>query len=257
MKELIIKSDTSNITEEEARAACIDAMVIKGFNVYFCNIKGHLGYSALVFKNNHHIEYADEYGLHQTWYLKKHTVEELHDKYVNILNHKLYTDEDLAEPLANYDEYTAKEHFLRNYHPMQVDYVSIFFLNTSKDAEEKWEKSIEGLHRNPVSFCYMADEDFIKHEVELLEILEQRKSEVNDNFEYQKKAFLHEMCNHEYSINWQADYDTLSAFGNIQFSKATDSVSEREDYFNQLGFTQIQRDAYKAALKEYCKKEVA
>ena len=53
-----------------------------------------------------------------------------------------------------------------------------------------------------------------------------KKNNVSNNFEYQKAAFKHEMFNHEYSINWQADYDTLSAFGMIDYK----STATLDDY---------------------------
>lgn len=55
------------------------------------------------------------------------------------------------------------------------------------------------------------------------------------------------MYNHEYMINWQANYDTLSAFGRIEWN---DDDNETE-YFKQLDFTQVQKNAWYAAKHEY------
>ena len=55
------------------------------------------------------------------------------------------------------------------------------------------------------------------------------------------------MFNHEYSINWQADYDTLSVFGRITYKENATLT----DYFDQLKFNDTQRLAYTAARKEY------
>ena len=246
-----IETTVDNITEEEAKLAAESVEDIKGFAVYFAETI--LGFSALVYKNNHHIYHVNQYEIHFNWIENKNH-DTLKARYMEILNHKLYTDEEIAAPLKNYDEYTAKERFLRSYHNMQVDNVSIFFLNDSKESENRWRKSIEGLHRNPISFCYMADEEFIAHEKELMDILNQRKTELTDDFEYQKNAFLSEMYNHEYGINWQADYDTLSAFGRLDFSTQENDI---ENYFNQLNFSKIQRKAYIAARNEYFEREVA
>ena len=57
------------------------------------------------------------------------------------------------------------------------------------------------------------------------------------------------MYNHEYYINWEADFDTLSAFGNIDYSED----ATLESYFEQLGFNETQKKAYRAARKEYYK----
>lgn len=72
---------------------------------------------------------------------------------------------------------------------------------------------------------------------------------MGDNFEYWKSAFKYEMANHEYAINWQADWDTLSAFGNIQYHGHDEN--EVEQYFDELHFTETQRKAYWAARREY------
>ena len=45
---------------------------------------------------------------------------------------------------------------------------------------------------------------------------EELKQKLKDDVEFAEAAFLHEMDNHEYAINWSADEDTLAAF-NIDF----------------------------------------
>lgn len=70
-----------------------------------------------------------------------------------------------------------------------------------------------------------------------------------DDYDYQKRAFTTEMYNHEYAINWQADFDTLSAFGNIHTIRGTEDVLE--SYFDQLDFTEVQRKAYLDAKADY------
>ena len=54
----------------------------------------------------------------------------------------------------------------------------------------------------------------------LLELLERHDAELKqklaDDPEFAYEAFLYEMNNHEYAINWTADEDTLAAF-NIDF----------------------------------------
>ena len=42
------------------------------------------------------------------------------------------------------------------------------------------------------------------------------KQKLKDDVEFAEAAFLYEMDNHEYAINWSADEDTLAAF-NIDF----------------------------------------
>lgn len=72
------------------------------------------------------------------------------------------------------------------------------------------------------------------------------------NPEFMEDAFYYEMCNHEYGINWQADYDVLSCFSHIKY--CGDDVwgsAETERYFNELGFSQDVRNAYYKAKKRY------
>ena len=244
--------DIEKLTETEVQEIALESMVIKEFNVYFVNLAGKYGYSCLVFKNNHHIKNADDYQLHHEYTVKKQGVEALRNIYINSLNHKLYTEEEIKEPLKNYDEYSAKAHFLANYYGMQVDYISMFFINNSEEAENAYRESIKGKTLNPIAFAYMDDVKFIKHHIELYKELEKARENTKDNYKFQKYAFLQEMYNHEYGINFQADYDTLSAFGRVEWHGENGEALEK--YFNELNFNDIQRKAYRDAIKEYYQK---
>ena len=234
------------LTEDQARAMALEIMSIKEHTVYIIDEGGYFGYSALVFKNGRHIHYANDYALHHNGRDR----EWLRKWYVETLNGKLFTETEICGAVKNYDEYRKKEDYLRNYYPMQVDYVSQFRILHNKAEEDAFDREIAGLHYNPVSFCYMADEEFIKHHVKLFATLQERKAELNNAPEYWKDAFKREMYNHEYAINWQADYDTLSAFGNVKWHNGEGNVNQ---YFDDLGFNDIQRKAYKEAKREYYK----
>lgn len=47
---------------------------------------------------------------------------------------------------------------------------------------------------------------------------EELKQRLRDDVDFAEAAFLYEMDNHEYAINWSADEDVLAAF-NIDFDK--------------------------------------
>ena len=240
--------DIESITEQQAKEMCLESLTIKGHNVYMIDFPGYFGYSAIVFLNNHHIHYANEYQLHYAYKVEQEGKDSLRGYFIDKLNNKLFTEEELQQPVKTYSEYTAKDYYLRNYYPMQIDYVSSFRI-IHNDAEEKaFKKEVAKLHYNPISFCYMADEEFIKHQMLLHIALVKAKEATVDNFEYQKDAFLREMFNHEYGINWQADYDVLSAFGNIEWRRGEVTLTE---YFDMLDFTDTQRSAYLAARGEY------
>ena len=58
------------------------------------------------------------------------------------------------------------------------------------------------------------------------------------------------MYNHEYGINWQADYDVISAFANVDRVKDYTNISE---LFELAGFNEIQKSAYMDARCAYYK----
>lgn len=228
------------LTEKDAKALAISSTVIKEHNVYFADLGEYFGISCLVFKNKHHIYYANDYQLHHR---SLETVEALIDFYFEKLNNILFTEDELSDPVSDYDEYKRKEYFLRNYYIMQEDYISWFGIKESRSEKirrTRW-------HKDYVSFCSVKSKDFRDKHIKLFEMLEKRKEEMENYYEYQKQAFLSEMYNHEYGINWQADYDTLSAFGNVLY------CNELDDMFDSLQFTDTQRRAYVDARAEYYK----
>lgn len=66
-------------------------------------------------------------------------------------------------------------------------------------------------------------------------------------------AFLYEIGNHEYMINWQADYDVCSCFGSVKYEEG----KSYHDYLNELGYTdKAVHEAYQQAVKQhYCEAE--
>ncbi len=242
------------ITEENAAELCTEKMVIKGFNVYFVNLGESFGHSYLVFKNGHHINYANDYELHHSYMVEREGLDALKNYYVEQLNNKLFTEEEIGQPLKSYDEYEMKSRFLHSYYAMQEDYVSMFRIFRNEEDEKAFDKEVEGMLFNPVGFCYMdkSKTDFIKHHKELLDKLNAAKADVVNNYDYQKSAFLYEMYNHEYGINLQADWDVLSVFGKVTYRGDWDVL---DDYFKELKFTETQKKAYRDARAEYYKQQ--
>lgn len=234
------------MTEDQAAEMAVKKMTIKEYNVYFVDFGGYFGFSALVFKNGRHIHYCNDYELHH----KGKTREELEEIFVGKMERILFTEEDFSV-VKNYNDYKNKAYYLRNYYIMQIPYVSIFFFPHNEEEKKAREKKIKDMIFNPFSFCYVDPEykDFCKHQYDLSDMLEKANEESRkDNFDYWKDAFLYEMWNHEYCINWQADYDVLSCFGEIEY---VSGYYDMENYFDQLCFSDIQRKAYLAAKKEY------
>ena len=243
--------------EEEAVKIADDKKVVKGFNIYFVNLYGRFGYSYLVFKNSHQIKFANDYELHHGYIVRMEGLNGLKKYYLEQIERKLFTDEEILQPLKSYDEYSRKLTFLRDYYALQEDRVSEFRIYRTAEEKRAFEEEIKDLAYNPAGFCYMdkSKELFIKHHVELLNVLRSQKEDVANNYEYQKSAFLYEMYNHEYAYNWQADWDVLSVFGKITYQRNNERLDK---YFDELRFTKTQRKAYMDARSEYFSKlEVA
>jgi hypothetical protein len=240
--ETLSEPEVKNIAEEE--------MSFKGHNIYFVTIDGAFGYSAIVFKNEHQIKYANDYALHH--YKKDKEDDEaykrrLNKQYKSRYRKTLFTEKDFTKPLKSYDDYRRKQDYLINWYSLQVDHVSMFGIFNTDEQIKEHNKKIKGLHRDPVGFCYVKDPEFVKKHVELMNTLTKLRTQMEKDYDYLKTAFKYEMYNHEYSINWQADWDVLSVFGNIEY-KDTDDLSW---YFDQLKFDDNQRRAYLDARKEY------
>lgn len=237
------------LTEEQAQEMALEKLTIKEHNVYLVDFDGYFGYSALVFAENHHIYYANDYQLHHSYMQSR---EELRAWYIKGLSNVLFTEQEITGPVKSYDEFKRKESYLRDKYTQRRDYESIFYIEhgRAKAEIEARKQKIETMILDPVGYCYMdpSEKDFIAHHVKLCAALIAEKEKTLDNFDYWKDAFIREMYNHEYGINFDADFDTLSAFGNLRPTKAKDELG---NYFKQLGFTAKQKKAYLAARDEY------
>lgn len=249
--------DIETLTEDEVKELAIEKIRFKDtFDLYFVDFKGYFGYSVLVFLNGGHIYYANDYQLHHQTKDK----EELRELYLSSLQNKIFSEQEILDGLKEteaysfYDDYEVKRYYLSNYYPQQKDYVSCFFIVTPETKKE-FEKAKKGKHYNPISYCYMDDPDFIQHQMNLYAVLSKQRSDLEKTYDYMYKAFLKEFYNHEYSINWQGNWDVLSCFGRIDY--VGDDVTQREEilnYFDQLDFNEDQRKAFWDARQEYMRR---
>lgn len=224
-----------------------DAIAVKDHVIYLVDFGGYFGYSALVFYNDRHIYYANDYALHHAGRDK----EWLKNWYIETISNKLFTDDEL-EVVIDYDDYERKSYYLRNYYVMRADYISCFRICHNAEEEAEYREKTKGLYFNPYSFCYMNDLDFIKKQGELFKKLEAANEKLNDDYDYWKNAFVKEMFNHEYGINWQANYDVFSSlFNGVQYE---DDDWNYELYFKQLDLSPVKMAAFVDARKEYIKK---
>ncbi len=93
--------------------------------------------------------------------------------------------------------------------------------------------------------CYIRKSD----RDSFLEMTERHSTEMNEamkDAEFFKSAALYEMCNHEYGINMQADYDVINSLGfNVEYSNGYDELEKCTE------MTAEQKSAYREARKKY------
>lgn len=230
---------TINLTEEQYKNLSYDKLieilkptilnevtVVKSHQVIFVKIEGyldHYGYTALVFKNNRHIYYADELELHNKYYIKDVSDEEkykiLKEKYVEKLNNKLFTNDELLEEVKSYEEKERKLYFLRNYYIMRFDYLTIFAIS-KKDKGIFEEKKKDYPYYNHVSFCYVKDQTIIDtQEKYLIHIVKSFSKIINSNDVF-RTMISTELANHEACITCSYS-DALEALG-LKFEDLTE-----------------------------------
>lgn len=234
------------LTEAQAAEMAEEVATVKGHQIYFVDFGGYFGYSALVFADGHYIKYANDYELHHNGKSR----DELRSLYLNGMSKKLFTVDELGT-VESYQDKQAKEYYIRNYYGMRRNHISMFFCGSDQERE-KARKKTKRMIFSPVFLAYYnkKDADFVKHGEELLAMLEKAEPSA-DNSEYWKNAFLHEMFNHEYGINWQGDFDVCSCFGNCSSVEDIDDINA---LFSACNFSNIQRSAYLAARREYMQK---
>ena len=239
-----------SLTEQEAQSIAIEALTVKEHTVYMIDFGGYFKYSAIVFHSGRQIHYANEYELHYTH--MNYTREELRDRFVERLNNKLFTDEEITGPLHSYTEYTAKSYFIRNYYPMRKEYISNFFIGPESERQRILKKT-ETMFFSPLASAWFdpKEKPFVDHMHALYRSLASVRTAMESDPDYLKTAILYEMYNHEYGINWQGNWDVLSCFGPIRFN----DNDNPDPYFDQLKWTDSQRAAFWAARRQYYREQ--
>ena len=188
---------------------------IKNHDVFFTTLENHYGYSALVFKNNRHIHYADLYQLHYEYTAKEHGLEYLHEYFVKILNERLFTDEELLGPITSYADYRNKIYYAINYVMLQYDTASMYFMSKEEAAEKQYN------YVSHISMHYAKTPEPIEKQAAFYENL---KNELKKNLEkttFFKKAVKTELANHEAGYSCEYD-DALRTLG-LRFENLTET----------------------------------
>jgi len=236
-----------NANESIISALSREKLDIKGFNVYLIDFKGCFGFSACVFKNGRHIYHANDYELHH----KGRSPEELKSWYIDTLNHKLFTDEEISEKIVDYSDYQSKDHFIRNYYPVQYDHLSMFHIfhneQEEKEFDDKQQKEYPYICKS--CFSYFKDQAISDKVNDLLIALQFRLEELKNDFEYWKSAIKYEMYNHEYCYNtYQGDFDVIGCFARVKWCG---DCAGMEEFLRNSTLTDVQKKAYRAARTEY------
>lgn len=238
MKNLNI-TEIENLKYEEVRENALEKLTIKDHDCFLVDFGGYFGYSILVFKNKKHIHYANDFELHHHYLVKKEGIEGLKQYYIKEMNKKLYTDAELLEPCKSYEEYKAKDYFLRNYWMMRYEHESIFFIGTDAEREER-KKEIDFKYPffNPVCFCYVADKKIVEDAENYLTALDKSFHALQDDEEAFREMIKYELSNHEACIT--CDYtDALAALG-MSFDRLSDDKK------------QIVKEELKKQIEAYC-----
>lgn len=237
-------SDIERMSAADLASFAAEVETIKGHTVYYIDFGGAIGFSACVCADGQHIYYSNDYELHH----RGKSRGELRELYRRKLSGMLFADEEL-QTVDSYDDYTSKSYYIRNYYAMRRPYISAFFIGSDAERAEIEEKT-EKMIFSPVFMAYYAPENaaFVERGAALLRGLDEAEQRNTENAEYWKSAFLYEMYNHEYGINWEADYDVISCFGTCS---GVEDYTDAEKLFSAVGFSEVQRAAYLAARREY------
>jgi len=214
--------------KEEGKAELLN---IKEHNCYLVDLGEYFEYSVLVFKNNKHIYYANDYQLHH----RNKSIEELKQWYIETLNNKLFTELELMEDIQDYDEYSRKSYYVRNYWIMQFDYVSVFYIG---NLSEEQIIAKEKMFYCPTCFCYVNDKSIIEKSNKFITHIEKSFMKAKENTEVFRKMISYELANHEACIS--CDYrDALDSLGLV--------YNKLKDWQKQVVKTELNKQIH-----EYC-----
>lgn len=185
-----------HFTEQEVQEIALDQTIIKGYTCYFAELNSNFGYSVIVFKNGKMIHFANDYQLYHSSVKSKI---ELKKYYLRNLDSKLFTDQELAGPVANYKDYKSKSYFIRNLMPQQYDYLTGWAINGKYTDSEDIKKEESGLYTNfsYIAFAYFKDNQFQDRATPLLDNLEKEYKLLLQKKEAFKEAIHEELIEHE------------------------------------------------------------
>ena len=240
---ILEKMKIESLSYDEAKKIAIEEMKIKGHDCLIAELEGGFGYSALVFKNGRHIYYANEYELHHEYMAREQGKEALRQYYINELNKKLFTDEEMLASIDSYDEYNRKDNFLRNYWIMRFDYVSPFAISMEEKEAIKIEKETHPYFCS-VCWSYVADESIVEEAHKYSQHLKTQYKKLQEDIDKFRNMDSYELSNHEACITGSVT-DALDALG-LESETLSDTQQKivTEELKNRLIDTVFRRKKY-------------
>lgn len=234
------------LTQDEVKKMDHEVMTINGHQVYLVDLGEYFKYSALVFRDGHHIYYANDYELHHP----NKSRDELKKWYLKTMENKLFTDEMLIAPLADYDEKRRRIEYLNNYYPLLCDdKVSAFNIFHNDAEREAFRKQTESMYYSLIGFFYTKNPEIVRRLAQLQAGITKASEEIEKSRDYWVSAFKYEMYNHEYAINWQGDWDVCGCFCNCEYGEYKTGA----DYLREAGYSEEIVGAYIDARTEVLK----
>lgn len=134
---------------------------------------------------------------------------------------------------------TYKE--FREYMEKGTNALPIFWAFTMDQFEEQMKK--RGLtSKDTDKICRLGNVNggfFLKSDADIIRAWfnEDHSKILHDRMEssqkFAREAFVYEMYNHEYPINWEGDYEVCSVFGSCKFSESKTG----SDYLREMGYS--------------------
>ena len=134
----------------------------------------------------------------------------------------------------------------------EFDSLPIFFAFTNESLKEQ----LAERNATTKDICSIGRGGFcLKSDIEKIKEFAKKKSEIDELMEtdssFRVEAFIYEMCNHEYAINYyQGNWDVLNVFAEKEL--IYDDSDDYRDYLKQMNRTEW-IDDYTIARREYYK----
>lgn len=225
--------EIESLCEEWVAKHATESTEVKGYMVYFIDLGGYFGKSAMVFANGMNINHAHDYQLHHPTM----DDEELRDWYVRTMRNKLFTREELVSLCPSYDEEQRRLYNIANVYSQRRPYVSIW-----GDKDEEWRETYGFTHYSECAFAWYRDEAF-RDELDALFEEARKACEESHDADYMRKAFAYQMSNFEYGLSMDKDYEVIDCFQKVRYIP----YGTTEEYLAETGWSDEWKDAYREA----------